>query len=208
MSEIRKALAFLLDRLSEVELTDEHPKDFLREWMGHVDPAIDRARAALSSASPTYDEGALLASDGRDVETARDIVNTYIRGRRPMETHGEMADAITAALLAARQEVRSLLGSPPSGDICIDCDGSGKYPSGAICKSCDGSGRVLAGDGIPPSGERGSIVAWLRREAHRIGFGNRRDARTLLEQIATVIDSDIDLTDQPASAIRSHEGGV
>lgn len=34
-------------------------------------------------------------------------------------------------------------------DICIDCDGLGKYPSGAECKSCGGCGRVLRGDGIP-----------------------------------------------------------
>jgi hypothetical protein len=33
-------------------------------------------------------------------------------------------------------------------DICIDCDGKGRYPSGATCKSCGGSGRVLPGDGI------------------------------------------------------------
>lgn len=35
-------------------------------------------------------------------------------------------------------------------DICIDCDGVGRYPSGAACKSCEGSGRVLPGDGIKP----------------------------------------------------------
>lgn len=33
-------------------------------------------------------------------------------------------------------------------DLCIDCDGQGKYPSGAQCISCGGSGRVLPGDGI------------------------------------------------------------
>lgn len=37
------------------------------------------------------------------------------------------------------------------------------------------------------------ISKWLRREVHRIGFGVRRDARTLLEQIARVIDSGVDL---------------
>jgi len=34
-------------------------------------------------------------------------------------------------------------------DLCIDCDGLGKYPSGQQCKSCGGSGCVAAGDGIP-----------------------------------------------------------
>lgn len=33
-------------------------------------------------------------------------------------------------------------------DLCIDCDGNGKYPAGHTCRSCGGSGKVLPGDGI------------------------------------------------------------
>lgn len=43
-------------------------------------------------------------------------------------------------------EARATLSGP---DLCIDCDGLGKYPAGHACKSCGGSGRVMAGDGVP-----------------------------------------------------------
>lgn len=33
-------------------------------------------------------------------------------------------------------------------DICLGCEGVGKYPSGAHCQCCGGDGRVLPGDGM------------------------------------------------------------
>ena len=51
--------------------------------------------------------------------------------------------------LAMRGEDHAPDCSEVAVELCIDCDGLGKYPSGAECKSCGGSGRVGAGDGIP-----------------------------------------------------------
>lgn len=38
--------AFLIDRIDELDWSLD-PDDFAREWSGHVDPALCRARAAL-----------------------------------------------------------------------------------------------------------------------------------------------------------------
>jgi len=47
LREMREAGQFLLDRLSEVEITEE----IAREWMGHVEPAVGRFRAAIEKAT-------------------------------------------------------------------------------------------------------------------------------------------------------------
>lgn len=78
-----------------------------------------------------------------------------------------------------KQDDNDVLG----GDICIDCDGQGKYPSGVICHSCRGSGRVLKGEGIPihefPTPDAGQAwakayrLAWIADTIRVYGFMNR-----------------------------------
>lgn len=48
---IIEAGQFLLDRISDLSWTDDGYDDLVRDWMGHVDPALDRFRAALAKAS-------------------------------------------------------------------------------------------------------------------------------------------------------------
>jgi hypothetical protein len=65
-------------------------------------------------------------------------------------------------------------------DICIDCDGSGRYPSGAECKSCCGAKRVLPGDVYArpmTEQEKADLQVWLRHG--RIGIG-----RSYQEEVA------------------------
>lgn len=49
---------FLLDRIAELEFC-ECGYDFMRDWMGHVEPAIARLRASLASQPPAVEGGAL-----------------------------------------------------------------------------------------------------------------------------------------------------
>lgn len=67
-----------------------------------------------------------------------------------------------AALTAALPH----LGAQRTGDVCIDCNGIGRYPTGHTCKSCGGSGLVLPGDGIPTVQGQ----AWSAADAFDLGF--------------------------------------
>jgi hypothetical protein len=46
---LRDAGRFLLDRIDDLSWTDGGYDDLVRDWMGHVDPALDRFRQALST---------------------------------------------------------------------------------------------------------------------------------------------------------------
>lgn len=52
LSPVQDLLAearFLLARLDDIEFTEDLPKEFIRDWMGHVEPSISRLRGILDA---------------------------------------------------------------------------------------------------------------------------------------------------------------
>ena len=73
---LRRSGQFLLDRIDQLEWSNDGYDDLVRDWMGHVDPALDRFRAALSTL-PHKEEAtpAPVGEQGADiVEAAKELI--------------------------------------------------------------------------------------------------------------------------------------
>lgn len=94
---MRQEAQFLLDRLDEYDLKDE---DHVRDWHGHVTPAIARLRSALAKSNPVQ------RSTEPEVPT-NDA--TYLRGwKEGIERAAELLDEEGSG--SAADKIRTLLG--------------------------------------------------------------------------------------------------